>query len=119
MIHDRKLLDVTEKVEANKSGYNLYRGDGKNKQAVTAVQLHILQQMEFCKWYSDGDFQWKSFNALVDKQKIVMGKTRKYEGLSLEDMLLYAIFHPNNDPVVIYRLATPEDFNQGEENERI
>jgi hypothetical protein len=107
----RQLEDVTEQVENRVSFYNLYRGTGENRNDITLPQRRALAQMEFGKWYERGSFSWETLNALVSKRMVIEGRSTKYEGLDAAEMLLTAIFTPdNNDPHIIYRLATQEDF---------
>ena len=107
----RQLKDVTEQVEKRMGFYNLYRGTGKNFNDITLPQRRVLSQMAFSKWYERGTFSWETLNALVSKRMIIEGRSTKYDGLNAEEMLLKAIFTPDNkDPLTIYRLATPEDF---------
>lgn len=107
----RELKDVTESVKHRVGSYNLYRGNGKNLNDITLPQRRVLAQMEFGKWYERGTFSWETLSALVSKRMIIEGRSTKYEGLTSSEMLLKAIFTPDNkDPLHIYRLATPEDF---------
>lgn len=107
----RELVDVTEQVEKRAGFYNLYRGTGENRNDITMPQRRVLSQMEFGKWYERGTFSWETLNALLSKGMIIEGRSTKYDGLKTEDMLLKAIFTPDNkDPLTIYRLATQEDF---------
>jgi len=107
----RELKDVTEQVEKRVGFYNLYRGNGENRNDITLPQRRVLAQMEFGKWYERGTFSLETLNALVSKRMIIEGRSTKYDGLKPEEMLLKAIFTPDNkDPFCIYRLATPEDF---------
>jgi hypothetical protein len=107
----RELKDVTGQVEKRVGFYNLYRGTGENLNDITLPQRRVLAQMEFGKWYERGTFSWETLNALVSKRMIIEGRSTKYDGLNNEEMLLKAIFTPDNkDPLFIYRLATQEDF---------
>lgn len=109
----QKLVDVTDRVRRNKHGYNLCRCNEKNDTPLSVIQTIVLQQMEFGRWYEAGDFQWKTMNSLVGKQKLIVGRSRRYDQARIEDMLLDAILNSDgsNDPITVYRLATSEDFD--------